>query len=819
MQLSELVSKPDNGFETILNLMNHPLDKTNRSKFIYIDKIINAHLNDRFDKLTYLHLHLPFFQVEEKNTLLEFLAVKLFLVAIGKKMANSLISDDVICYAIQKYNEQIAKKNRPIVVKEGAKGKNKKFVEQLRIIRTSITQSKEFWQKMSELGMIKKEFLIPNTLLLLSKNRNEFLREGVFKNFQFATSIEDKSLRECNVVLMNYAFYLSDIRKEFDTDIVQNLHNVVIVHSHKCDILTDFNFNQLLRYKKQKIAPFENLILLSFSREKDSFRLGKTIERLKVLSSKYRLPEKEKELGIDYWVHPSELGRFGSSSTSNIVFKGSSSNVFFDEVHDFIRENDVDNEIRELISIRMFNLYSHCCSQKFKEIVLRDIFNTEIEPKLIHFNTKKKLLELKKTPSFVSFKKAFENFLSFIHGNWNWIFGEIQKNNSNEYITFIISEKVYHHDVLRQELAEKIKQSNPIFSTWSQFFDEERATKTVIFLDYKDCGRNFDLYPSLLEMPYSIKHYKGVFLKFMFENRYNHIKYSYEKQLFKSSMNTPFRQKNMNWHRLQIIKPSKIEEDSLFDLESHYSSESDNRGIIINQKSYYPSQRFLIQLKNESRHFVVNAVTLQDEFIGQSKFNGLVLNDIIEQIDLFEFEQKEMQELKQIEDAYNLTVSERQGQLWRALLKRKENEGTSLPLMYQEINNIAITNNAKMVSENHFNNSWLRFEDKNLLPRSKSLFKSLAQYLGLSKSYIQLMLRKRASIKGTTRQNTDSMNELIEQIVDLNLLDDNIIEKEKLLQEVMEKQELNDYGLTIDDLREYVKFIKKYFENNQQAFN
>ena len=104
------------------------------------------------------------------------------------------------------------------------------------------------------------------------------------------------------------------------------------------------------------------------------------------------------------------------------------------------------------------------------------------------------------------------------------------------------------------------------------------------------------------------------------------------------------------------------------------------------------------------------------------------------------------------------------------------------------------------------------------MPRSKGLFKSLAQYLGLSKSYIQLMLRKRASIKGATRQNTDSMNELIEQIVDLNLLDDNMTAEEKKLYRVMEKQELTDYGLTIEDLTEYVKFIKMYFENNKQVF-
>ena len=235
MQLSELVSKPDNGFDTIINLMNHPLDESNRNKFIYIDKIINAHLNDKFDKLTYLHLHLPFFQVEEKSILLEFLTLKLFLLAISKKMANSQISNDTFCYATQKYNEQIEKKNRPIIVKEGASGKSKRFVKQLTIGSRSITQSKEFWQKISDLGTIKKEYLIPNTLLLLSKRRNELLKEGVFKNFQFASGIEDRLHRECNVVLTNHSFTISDVHKNFDKDIITNLHNIVVIHSYKCE--------------------------------------------------------------------------------------------------------------------------------------------------------------------------------------------------------------------------------------------------------------------------------------------------------------------------------------------------------------------------------------------------------------------------------------------------------------------------------------------------------------------------------------------------------------------------------------------------------
>ena len=811
-QLSNIVSTPDTAFEQVFSFLNHTQKEQNRSFFIYVDKVISFYLNNDSEKLNYLHIHLPYFQDEDKSALLEFISIKFFFLAINNKIQNSG-SENSECFAKSKYTQQVEKRSAPIMLKEGESGRSKKFQKKVEAGKKHLAESKDFWLKLSEIGTIREEYLSPDSLILLSKSRNEYLKNGLFKNFQFATSIEDHAQRDCNVVLMNHAHNISEVHKNFDKSIITNIRNVVTIHSHKADVLTDFNFNTLLKYKKQKVAPFQNLILLSFARDKTAFRLGKTMERMTMLTSKYRFPEKEKQLGVEYWLHPAELG-INNNNIENL-FKGKPTNVFFDEIHEFIKENDFDNELRELVSLRMFNVYASCCSEKFKTILLQDIFDANIESKIIHPNTKKRLLELKSNKGFLFFKQAFTNFLDFIrgHGGWLEILGEI--NKYTQPITLVISDKVFHHEELLQELKNRLNKNDSVFTTWSKVFDEVQQNQNVIFLAYKDCGRNFDLFPSLLEIPYlENAHFKGIFLRFMFENRYFQTKYKYEKQLYLLSLKNTFRVEKMNWDRLQIQKPTKNEEDSLFDLESNYSSESETESVTIGGKSYYPTQRFLIQLDEEARFFVIKVSTLLEDYIGQYKIKGILLSEIIDKIDLFELKQKEVDELKQIEDTYHLTNEERKGQLWRALLKRKEASGISAELMYNAINEISEKNNAKMVSKNHFNHSWLNLQDENLVPRSKALFKSLADYLELSRSYVQLMLRKRANIRGTSRQNTDNMNELIEQIVSLDLLDENINNRNILLEKVIAEQELNDYGLDINDLSEYVKFINNCFQIN-----
>ncbi len=94
-------------------------------------------------------------------------------------------------------------------------------------------------------------------------------------------------------------------------------------------------------------------------------------------------------------------------------------------------------------------------------------------------------------------------------------------------------------------------------------------------------------------------------------------------------------------------------------------------------------------------------------------------------------------ELNIIREQFDLG-EESAGRLWKILLARKAAISSS-EILYHELKNIFSKNNLDMVSQGHFESTWINPDSSSLTPRGNKAFKVVCKYLGLPTTYLRII--------------------------------------------------------------------------------
>jgi hypothetical protein len=209
------------------------------------------------------------------------------------------------------------------------------------------------------------------------------------------------------------------------------------------------------------------------------------------------------------------------------------------------------------------------------------------------------------------------------------------------------------------------------------------------------------------------------------------------------------RSNHFNWNKLkgkiQELKPER-KIDISWDLESDYSG-SDTR---ITYRIVFDSNRpntcnpsdLHIYYEDENKQKRIQTIRWIYEHLELEENRLFVqkLDELIEEFNpaerLIDTEKQE-NDLEIIRNQFDLG-EESAGRLWKLLLERKA-ANSSAENLYNDLRTIFNRNNLDMVSQGHFESTWINPDSASLVPRGNKAFRVLCNYLGLPTTYLRII--------------------------------------------------------------------------------
>ena len=459
-----------------------------------------------------------------------------------------------------------------------------------------------------------------------------------------------------------------------------------------------------------------------------------------------------------------QLLKKGTQKQLKTNLYGTENNTFWDS---FLIETQIHENLYELISIKMRNIYSLVVSDRIKEIVLESIFGDNKESTLISETTQQEFPDEIKS----ELKENLSNTLDYIiNSSWK---DEI-KCLINENTTLVISNEFLENNLLKKELQKElgISNSNKLIN-WEEL--NSTIAENLIILNYLDPGHYpYYFYPNIIEIP--AINSNGIFLNLFFKNKYQWANFNNNNDYYKL-LNNQIRTEFFDWNSIKKsvnnLRPT-VKEKTSWDIESSYVNNGNKEVIkikLLSEKrshNYHSSDLFICKANNIMK--VEKAIDLL--VLNLTEIQSL--DDIIDALPIYDKLadiNKQEEELDVIRKKFNIEDGEDAGRLWKVLLKRKSEE-KGKELLYFEIQELLSKQNLKMVSFQHFENHWINPESKSLSPIIKKVFLSICNYLNLPKTYIILISRIKNKTKQASRNNTRKMNLLFKDLFDDGCFDD-----------------------------------------------
>lgn len=748
--IDAFIENPTDSFESVFSEINNDEKVRLKNLLIYIDKALDITSTSNRAKINYLHLHIEKdFDFNDRLLILEFLVLKHFFYSLENdksKLTNELIQDNISRLVSEIKNNQIpanaSGKNGGNRIYKNWKNKKDEKRAELKFNKTILYSNK----------------LQVNTVVnTLTRYFTECIER--FKSKQYGISIKDVNLRK-SYVAFNKESTLNQL-DEID-NLVDNIENIILFDSESKSNFINFNLKELREWNDDGTS-FRNLIVITFGKKKINLNSLKN----KLNQVEFKFNSEKNNLIRPYIITNCEVNHLIKEDTKKslkINFYGNENNTFWDS---FLLETQIHENLYELISIKMRNIYSLVVNDKIKEIVLDCIFDDNKELTLISETTQQEFPDELKS----ELKENLSNTLNYIiNSSWK---DEI-KCLIDENTTLVISNEFLENNILKKELQKELGllRSNKLIN-WEDL--NSTATENLIILNYLDPGHYpYYFYPNIIETP--AINSNGLFLKLFFNNKYQWANFNNNNDYFKL-LNHQVRSDYFDWNtvknKVNNLRPT-VKEKTSWDIESSYVNNG-NKEVI------------RIQLSSENRPHNYHT---SDLFI--YKFNDI--NKVVRAIDLFALNPNEIQSLDDITNAlpiydkladvnkqeeeldvirkkFNIEDGEDAGRLWKVLLKRKS-EDKGKESLYTEIQELLGQKNLKMVSFQHFENHWINPESKSLAPIVKKVFSSICNYLNLPKTYIILISRIKNKTKQTTRNNTRKINLLFKDLFDDGCFDD-----------------------------------------------
>lgn len=732
----------DASFQEIVALIQSEEKEKHILLLRYIHLLLDETFSEKTNEPKTLHLHFEYdLDDEEQQSISQFLIIRLYLDSLKNENSGE-------CNIKFKDYLEILEKTveRGIYFPHG-------------ITRAQSNRISENFKKNK--GLLKFYNNIPNNLLFKSKHifncqvQLSKLLTDIFTTRPYARSIEDYNTSP-TFNLLNTKSTLNEI-DEIDNSIIDNLETVILFDCERKKLMQYFSLQDIKDYD----INLRKYLIVSFGNRNNSVQSLR--DKLTLIQSRFKTPN-----NVSYSILQSEIDFVLKQKTKKHIPVSFIGNDNSDLWNAFVLETSIQ-DLYELRSIKMMNLYSLCFNEEIKDFIFQDIFSKEDNSELISDETKQRLLDLREE-DLSTLKELLGNVLDLIiSSDLKQVLSEKIKSKTK----LIVDDFVISNKKLTRLILSSLSLSNETqLLSWNGL--EKIESGRVLILSYQDQGKYpYYFYANVIETTvlkditiYAIYH------KFLFSNRYRWAKHNVAKDFHKLT-DHPIRQKYFQWEELKKsineLKPEKTD-DTNWDLEQQYSGNAHRETIKLKLKNErertFNSSELFIYSKDNKQTFRVEKIGDIIEAIDEDEKLFLHnLDKIQEDINLYE----KMVDTTQQEEKLNVIRQQFQlndtdtGRLWKLLLKQKALTSNEESL-YAELKTYLESKGLKIVSLHHFKNNWLTPESDSIAPLSKKVFIELCDFLNLPKIYFTLIQRLRNASKQSSRQSTRQMNRLLQDL-------------------------------------------------------
>jgi len=554
--------------------------------------------------------------------------------------------------------------------------------------------------------------------------------------------------------LLNTKLTLNEI-DGIDNSIIDNLATVILFDCERKKQMQYFSLQDLKDYD----IDLKNYLILSFGNKNNSVHSLR--DKLGLIQNRFKIQK-----NVSYSLLRYEIDfvlKQKSKKHIPVFFIGNDNSDLWNA---FVLETSIQ-DLYELRSIKMMNLYSLCFNEEIKNFIFQDIFSEEDTSELISDETKQRLLDLREEDlSFL--KESLGNVLDLIiSSDFKQVLSEKIKSKTKLIVDdFVIKNKNLTRLIFS---SLSLSEGNKLVS-WNDL----KNIENILVLSYQDQGKYpYYFYPNIIETTVSKDTtIYAIYHKFLFSNRYQWAKHNVAKDFHKLT-DHPIRQKYFQWEELKKsiieLKPEKTD-DTNWDLEQQYSGNAHRETIKLKlknerERTFNSSELFIYSTDNKQTFRVEKIGDIIEGIDEDEKLFLYHLDEIQEDINLYEKmvdTTQQEEELNVIRQQFQLNDTDT-GRLWKLLLKQKASTSNEESL-YTELKTYLESKGLKIVSLHHFKNNWLTPESDSIAPLSKKVFIELCDFLNLPKIYFILIQRLRNASKQSSRQSTRQMNRLLQDL-------------------------------------------------------
>jgi hypothetical protein len=765
--LSSMVQNPDSGFDDIVKFISNPNKGKAKKLLLYLDKLLNWHLDSNSEDLEYVHIHFDDINDDLIDVVFEFIVVKLFFYGLTHdvKKSKGYLSDRIAALS--------ARIGSSLHDKNGLSAKSLRF-KKLVQEREKLQKLKQLLERLQTINPKAsfEPFVIVQTL---QKQRNCLHNEKA--QSPFCIPMEQAESNK-NYVLVNSDIFLDDIdgTKIGDEHLIDQIKHLVVFDCDQKSISREFNYKKLSEWNKSG-STFKSLILLTFDTR--NFRFDRLKNRLERISTRYYSQTSNPHF-FSYTILPFEtkflLGE-KSSDTTEVNFFGEEECIFWDS---FKEAATFYEGLYELRSLKLMNIYSLVVNERLKRLVVDTIFS-DTPSTLLTKETWQTLVSLPQRNQ-LELKESLENTLDWII-NLGWK-ARLSQAISRD-ATLVVSDLAAQSETFKKEFrnALNLGQGTTITS-WAEA--QTKKWGPILVLCYRDLGPYpYSIYPNIYENGFDPRTKTSVlFLKCFFESLLHWNFYDFNRALTKICGH-PRRIEKFAWNTLseglKALRPSSEVAVSWQD-ELVYFGESDRVTFKVKffksskYRVFNSSEPFIYSREKGGEMRVASLSCLADLLMVESELYAQRLEDLYAEGNLYEAMAdftKENSALKVIRDKFNLPHSDSPVKLWKELLSRANME-KGVDQLYQEISIALERKGRKIVSKDHFISVWLNPESNSMVARGNTVFKTICEYLGLSRDYISIAFRIYNSEKLARSKSSQKMNRLLSDLFNHGCFDDDV---------------------------------------------
>lgn len=745
----------------------------------YIHLLLDETLREDKQELKALHLHFEY-ALDDVSlfVIAQYLLIRTF---ISSKASVSLSTEGNLEILKAKLKSKLSKLS---VCPVGASGKNGGN----RIYKNWVKHKKEVNTLLDFYNQFNDNIEVSNNAIFNCQVGLTNILNDILATKPYACTIEKHNIYP-TFNLLNTKLTLNEI-DGIDNSIIDNLATVILFDCERKKQMQYFSLQDLKDYD----IDLKNYLILSFGNKNNSVHSLK--DKLGLIQNRFKIQK-----NVSYSLLRYEIDfvlKQKSKKHIPVFFIGNDNSDLWNV---FVLETNIQ-DLYELRSIKMMNLYSLCLNEEIKNIILKDIFSENDTSELISDESKQRILELSEE-SLSTLKDSLGNVLDLII---NSDFRQVLAEKIEKETILVVDDFVLKTNKIKQSLSStfQLSSKNKLIS-WYDI--KNIKNENVLILSYQDQGKYpYYFYPNIIESTIN-KHTEisAIYHKFLFSIRYQWAKYNVANELYKLS-DHPIRQKYFHWDRLKNsingLKP-KIEDDTNWNLEQQYSGNTNRETIKLKlkgerEKTFNSSELFIYSI--DKRNFKVEKIgDIIDAIDEDEKYFMHHLDEIQEQINLYE----KMIDTTQQEEELNVIRQKFQmdenatGRLWKILLKQKASDTNEMSL-YEELKKHLDSKGLKIVSFSHFKSNWLNPESESIAPLSKKVFIELCNFLDIPKTYFILIQRLRNVSKQSNRQSTRQMNRLLQDLFNDGSFDNEAIIKEIIstnLEKYKRNHPLEDLGI------------------------